>query len=79
MKAKEAIIEEFKNYVSPSKVAVYKQMGIELVPGRREGPYIWDLDSQIQTPEEVLSGFRAASNHRARSERARDPHQGSHL
>lgn len=32
---KEAIIEEFKNYVSPSKVAVYKQMGIELVPGRR--------------------------------------------
>lgn len=39
---KEAIIEEFKNYVSPSKVAVYKRMGIELVPGRREGSYIWD-------------------------------------
>jgi len=43
---KEAIIEEFKNYVSPSKVAVYKQMGIELVPGRREGSYIWDKEGQ---------------------------------
>ncbi len=46
MKAKEAIIEEFKNYVSPSKVAVYKEMGIELVPGRREGSYIWDKEGQ---------------------------------
>ena len=43
---KEAIIEEFKNYVSPSKVAVYKEMGIELVPGRREGSYIWDKEGQ---------------------------------
>jgi len=43
---KEAIIEEFKNYVSPSKVAVYKQMGIELVPGRREGSYIWDKEGK---------------------------------
>jgi len=46
MKAKEAIIEEFKNYVSPSKVAVYKRMGIELVPGRREGSFIWDKEGQ---------------------------------
>lgn len=43
---KEAIIEEFKNYVSPSKVAVYKRMGIELVPGRREGSYIWDKEGE---------------------------------
>jgi putrescine aminotransferase len=43
---KEAIIEEFKNYVSPSKVAVYKRMGIELVPGRREGSYIWDKEGK---------------------------------
>lgn len=43
---KEAIIEEFKDYVSPSKVAVYKEMGIDLVPGRREGSYIWDKDGQ---------------------------------
>ncbi len=46
MKAKEEIIEEFKNYVSPSKVAVYRQMGIELVPGRREGSYIWDKEGK---------------------------------
>jgi len=45
-KKKEEIIEEFKNYVSPSKVAVYKQMGIELVPGRREGSYIWDKEGK---------------------------------
>jgi len=45
-KRKEAIIEEFKNYVSPSRVAVYKRMGIELVPGRREGSYIWDKDGK---------------------------------
>jgi len=45
-KTKEAIIKEFKNYVSPSKVAVYKRMGIELVPGRREGSYIWDKEGE---------------------------------
>lgn len=43
---KEAIIEEFKNYVSPSRVAVYKRMGIQLVPGRREGSYIWDKEGK---------------------------------
>jgi len=43
---KEAIIEEFKSYVSPSRAAFYKRMGIELVPGRREGSYIWDKDGR---------------------------------
>ncbi len=36
-------IEDFAAYVSPGKVAVYRSLGFEAVPGRREGAYVWDL------------------------------------
>ncbi len=36
-------VEDFASFVSPGKVAVYRQMGFEAVPGRREGVYVWDL------------------------------------
>ena len=39
----ESVINDFASYVSPSKVAAYRQMGIDVVPGRREGVRVWDL------------------------------------
>ncbi len=36
-------VEDFARFVSPGKVAVYRSMGFEAVPGRREGVYVWDL------------------------------------
>lgn len=41
---KGAIIEDFARYVSPGKVTVYRSLGFDFVPGRREGCRIWDLD-----------------------------------
>lgn len=45
-KPNDEIIDDFANYVSPGKVAVYKQLGFASVPGRREGVYMWDLDGK---------------------------------
>ncbi|GAF85999.1 unnamed protein product, partial [marine sediment metagenome] len=42
----ESVINDFASYVSPSKVAAYRQMGIDVVPGRREGVRVWDLDGK---------------------------------
>lgn len=39
----EQAVEDFAAYVSPGKVAVYRSLGFEAVPGRREGVYVWDL------------------------------------
>lgn len=41
---KAEIIADYARYVSPGRVAVYRQMGIEFVPGRREGVWLWDVD-----------------------------------
>ena len=40
----EEIIADFAEYVSSGKVAVYRQMGLAVVPGRREGSRIWTRD-----------------------------------
>jgi putrescine aminotransferase len=42
----ESVINDFASYVSPSKVAAYRQMGIDVVPGRREGVRVWDLGGE---------------------------------
>ncbi len=39
-------VEDFAAYVSPGKVAVYRTLGFEAVPGRREGVYVWDLEGK---------------------------------
>ena len=41
-----AATEDFANYVSPGKVEVYRSLGFDLVPGRREGIRLWDLEEQ---------------------------------
>lgn len=40
------VVEDFANYVSPGKVAIYKQLGFGTVPGKREGIYLWDLEGK---------------------------------
>ncbi|MFY9221102.1 MAG: aminotransferase class III-fold pyridoxal phosphate-dependent enzyme [Blastocatellia bacterium] len=40
------VVQDFADYVSPGKVAIYKQLGFGSVPGKREGIYLWDLDGK---------------------------------
>ncbi len=41
---KQAVFERFSRHVSSGKAAFFLQTGIPLVFGKREGPYIWDID-----------------------------------
>ncbi|MBW2091656.1 MAG: aminotransferase class III-fold pyridoxal phosphate-dependent enzyme, partial [Deltaproteobacteria bacterium] len=43
---KKKAVEGFREYVSSGKVAFWEQLNIDLVMGRREGSYFWDLDDQ---------------------------------
>lgn len=40
----EDIIGDFEQFVSSGRVAIYRQAGIDAVPGRREGVRIWSVD-----------------------------------
>ncbi len=40
---RQQIIEAFGAQVSSGKVRFFSDVGLDFVPGRREGPYIWDL------------------------------------
>ena len=44
--AKRKAIENFHDHVSSGKVSFYRQLNMEYVPGRREGPYLWDMDNE---------------------------------
>ncbi len=39
----QAIIHAYSRHVSSGKVAFLESLGIDFVPGRREGPFIWDV------------------------------------
>jgi len=43
-KPQSEIVAEFAAFVSPGKVDVYRSLGFDAVPGRREGVYVWDLE-----------------------------------
>lgn len=43
---KRKAIQDFRDHVSAGKVAVFQKYGIDLVVGRRQGAYIWDLDGE---------------------------------
>ena len=45
----EEVIEEFARYVSPSRVATYRQIGFGMVPGLREGCRIPDGDRALMS------------------------------
>ncbi len=46
MLKKSSAIENFGRYVSAGKVKFFKQFGLEFVPGKREGCYLFDLDGK---------------------------------
>ncbi|MBI5033255.1 MAG: aspartate aminotransferase family protein [Chloroflexi bacterium] len=43
---KERIVERFGRYVSSGKVEFFKQFGVDLIFGKRQGVYVWDLDGR---------------------------------
>ena len=45
---KSQIFEKFSQYVSSGKARFFQDNGIEFVFGRREGPFVWDMDGQKQ-------------------------------
>ncbi|MGE5485552.1 MAG: hypothetical protein ACM3X4_11090, partial [Ignavibacteriales bacterium] len=45
-KPQASIIEDFASFVAPGRVAVYRALGFDAVPGRREGVYVWDLEGR---------------------------------
>ncbi len=45
-KPQASVVEDFARYVSPGRVQVYRALGFDAVPGRREGVYVWDLDGR---------------------------------
>jgi acetylornithine/succinyldiaminopimelate/putrescine aminotransferase len=44
LQGKAQIIDDFARYVNPGRVEVYRDMGVDFVPGRREGVWLWDVD-----------------------------------
>jgi 4-aminobutyrate aminotransferase-like enzyme len=44
--SKEKITELFARHVSSGKVEFFQNAGIDLVPGKREGVYLYDIDGQ---------------------------------
>ena len=43
---KARVIQVFRDHVSSGKADFFKQFGMDFVMGRREGPYLWDLDNE---------------------------------
>jgi len=41
---KQNVINAFREHVSSGKVAFFEKYGMDFVMGRREGPYLWNLD-----------------------------------
>jgi len=43
---KKLALNRFRDHVSSGKVAFFQKYGMNFVMGRREGPYIWDMDNE---------------------------------
>jgi acetylornithine/succinyldiaminopimelate/putrescine aminotransferase len=43
---KQAALAAFRDHVSSGKAAFFQKYGMDFVMGRREGPYLWDLDGE---------------------------------
>ena len=41
---KQAILDDYARYVNPGRVSVFRMVGLDIVPGRREGVWMWDVD-----------------------------------
>lgn len=40
------ILRDYAAYVNPGRVETFHRLGMDFVPGRREGVWIWDVDGQ---------------------------------
>jgi putrescine aminotransferase len=45
---KQDILDDYARYVNPGRVTTFKRVGMEFVPGRREGVWIWDVDGKTK-------------------------------
>ena len=43
---KKDVIDLFREHVSSGKAAFFRKYGMDFVMGRREGPYLWDMDGK---------------------------------
>ncbi|MDQ1331672.1 MAG: hypothetical protein QG578_1940 [Thermodesulfobacteriota bacterium] len=43
---KKRVIELFRDHVSSGKTEFFKKYGMDFVMGRREGPFLWDIDGE---------------------------------
>ena len=44
--SKKRVIELFRDHVSSGKAEFFKKYGMDFVMGRREGPFLWDIDGR---------------------------------
>ena len=75
--SKAGIIEKNKKFVCPDKIRIFNEIGIDLVIGKREGPYIYDVDGKRlidlhinggtftlgHRPPEILKALHEAATH----------------
>ena len=47
-KTKAQTTEDFARHVSSGKADFFTSVGIDFIPGRREGPYLWDITGEKQ-------------------------------
>lgn len=43
---KQAALQAFRDHVSSGKAAFFEKYGMDFIMGRREGPWLWDLDGE---------------------------------
>ena len=43
---KQQSIQSFRDHVSSGKVEFFQKYDMDLIMGRREGPYLWDIDGK---------------------------------
>ena len=83
--SKNEILDDYSNYVNPGRVSVFRRMGLEFVPGKREGVWLWDVDGKTRVLNCRCSGgvfnlgHRPAEHHPgadagAGRDRCRRPH-----
>lgn len=64
--SKAQILEDYSRYVNKGRVSVFKQMGLDFVPGRREGVWMWDVDESRKLLNCRCSGGVFNLGHRPR-------------
>jgi acetylornithine/succinyldiaminopimelate/putrescine aminotransferase len=48
MMTKEQIFEKYARHVSSQKAKFFRDVGIDFIFGRREGPFVWDMDGKVR-------------------------------